>query len=65
MIKVSIKIDTLKLGDDITNKVEANIEDSELLDNLSYELRRELSNLINMSVQSVVYEFEHLNGVVS
>lgn len=65
MIKVNLKIDTLKLGDDIANKIEANIEDSEILELLSRELRAEISNLINMSVQAVVHEFEHLNGVVS
>ena len=65
MIKVKLKIDTIKLGDDITNKIETNIGDSELLETLTYEQRREISNLINHSVQAVVCHFEDLDGVVS
>ena len=69
MIKLKLKIDTIKLGDKIATKIESNIENSELLEKfmlkMNREEKREFSDLINSSVHGVVCHFDNLSGVVS
>ena len=65
MLTIKAQIDTTKLGDNIATKVERNIEDSEIFEHLSYEEKRELSNLINQSVHAVVCHFDNIQGVLS
>jgi len=69
MIELTVKIDTIKLGDKIANKLDRTIEESELLElfmsKMSYEEKREFSDLLNQSVHAVVCHFDELTGVVS
>ena len=69
MIELKVKIDTIKLGDKIGDKIESTIANSESLElfmsNLGYEEKREFYDCINQAVHGVVCHFDNLSGVMS
>ena len=69
MIELKVKIDTIKLGDKIGDKIESTVANSELLEkfmaNMCYEEKREFYDCINQAVHGVVCHFDELSGVMS
>jgi len=68
-LEIKVKIDTIKLGDKIGDKIESTVANSELLEpfmsKLSYEEKREFYDCINQAVHGVVCHFDNLSGVMS
>lgn len=69
MIELKVKIDTIKLGDKLSNKIEETVENSEMLEvflsKMSYEERRDFQDCIYQSVHAVVCHIDNLSGVMS
>ena len=69
MLTIKTEINTIELGDKIATKLDKVIDDSELLEKfmskMSYEEKREFSDLLNQSVHAVVCYFDNLSGIMS
>lgn len=69
MIEINVKINTIKLGDKIGNKIESTIDNSELLElyiaKMSYEEKREFYDCITQAVHGVVCHFDDLSGMMT
>ena len=63
MLKARLMLDTEKLACLITEKVETNIEDSEILESLSDDQLRELTGILFMCISSSCEDFSEFDMV--